>query len=86
MREVIVQVLEERLTRERARAVVTGGGRLRVVSGHRRPRFEGRLGQVLVAGAFLTAEQFSEAETVMIKENKRLTAVLRSGAGRAATH
>lgn len=47
-----------------------------MVSGHRRPRFEGRLGQVLVEGGFLTADQLLEAEQLMMKEGKRLTSVL----------
>lgn len=47
-----------------------------MVSGSRRPRFEGRLGQVLVEGGFLTSEQLLEAEQLMMKQNKRLTSVL----------
>lgn len=47
-----------------------------MVSGQRRPRFEGRLGQVLVEGGFLTADQLLEAEQLMMKEGKRLTSVL----------
>jgi type IV pilus assembly protein PilB len=42
----------------------------------RRPRFESRLGQVLVEGGFLTAEQLAEAEAAVTKERKRLTTVL----------
>ena len=42
----------------------------------RRPRFEHRLGQVLVEGGFLTAEQLEEAEAQVTDEGKRLTTVL----------
>lgn len=42
----------------------------------RRPRFEGRLGQVLVEGGFLTPDQLLEAEQLMMKQGKRLTTVL----------
>jgi type IV pilus assembly protein PilB len=42
----------------------------------RRPRFESRLGQVLVEGGFLTAEQLAEAEEAVAKGGRRLTTVL----------
>ena len=47
-----------------------------MVSGSRRPRFENRLGQVLLDGGFLTPEQLTEAEEIMTREGKRLTTVL----------
>ena len=47
-----------------------------MVSRSRRPRFENRLGQVLVEGGFLTAEQLVQTEEIMEKEGKRLTTVL----------
>ncbi len=42
----------------------------------KKPRFEGRLGQVLVDGGFLTAEQLAEAEDAMAKNGTRLTTVI----------
>ena len=47
-----------------------------MVSGSRAPRFESRLGQVLVEGGFLTSEQLAEAEQAMLDEGKRLTTIL----------
>ena len=47
-----------------------------MVNQHKIPRFESRLGQVLVEGGFLTSEQLVEAEQLMMKEGKRLTSVL----------
>ncbi len=41
-----------------------------------RPRFESRLGQVLVEGGFLTAEQLVEAEHHMTEAGEHLTAIL----------
>ena len=47
-----------------------------MVEGVRRPRFESRLGQVLVEGGFITQQQLAEAEEAATKEATRLTTVL----------